>query len=87
MNDNIIEPIPRCLRCSKILTSKKSIKRGYGRECFIITQSENNIINKDEIKIDIDFLKCEVGFLKRQLKEIRSSEFVYSGSKLSLIHI
>lgn len=56
--------IIKCKWCNRILTSKESIERGYGGKCFRIIQLQKNDMNRDQ---DIQFLKSEVKFLKRQL--------------------
>ncbi|MFX1567830.1 MAG: DUF6011 domain-containing protein [Promethearchaeota archaeon] len=67
----------RCKRCGRVLTNKKSIKRGYGSICYQIVQLNEPKPKTNEIPTEmineIDFLKMEINFLKRQLKELRLS--------------
>ena len=63
----------RCKRCNRILTSRESIERGYGPTCYRIMQlqEQNSEPNPQKYNQDFNFLKCEIKFLKRQLKELK----------------
>ena len=58
----------RCLRCNRILTSKESIKRKYGKTCFRIVNSQKP---KQEINETVEFMKLELKMLKRQINELK----------------
>ena len=72
----MIEEKIKCLRCGRVLESKKSILRGYGRECYILFQSEKRNFNIDDNNKDIGFLKLEINFLKRQFKELKTNGLI-----------
>ena len=60
----------RCKRCNRILSHPESIQRGYGSTCYRIMQT-NKDQEKNQFQKEIQFLKCEIKFLKRQLQEIK----------------
>ncbi|MFW9881365.1 MAG: DUF6011 domain-containing protein [Candidatus Thorarchaeota archaeon] len=60
-----------CNRCGRPLRSTESIKKGYGPKCFKIIQLQKKS-PENELKTEIDFLKCEINMIKRQLKNSQS---------------
>ncbi len=65
-----VKELIKCLRCGRILTSKESIERKYGKTCWNIIQLQKNDRNVDQ---ELQFLKYEINFLKRQLKELKQN--------------
>jgi len=73
--------IVKCKRCNRLLTSKESIERGYGSTCYrIITLRESDpgrdpvvqtLAQPGKYDLDLNFLKCEIKFLKKQMKELK----------------
>lgn len=69
-----MKEITRCKRCKAILTNLESIKQGYGKTCYRITQLqklEDN--NQNNYNTEISFLKCEINMLKRMVTQIRTT--------------
>lgn len=66
---------PTCKRCGRTLKSPESIKRGYGLKCFKIIQLQENS-NDAKLTNEINFLKCEINMIKRQLKQ--SKNIIYN---------
>lgn len=64
--------ITRCKRCRAILTNPKSIELEYGKICYRVVQLQKKK-EDDDMKIDINFLKCEINMLKRMIKQIKST--------------
>jgi hypothetical protein len=68
-----MEEITRCKRCKAILTNLESIKRGYGKTCYRITQLQKlDDNNQNDYNTEISFLKCEINMLKRMVTQIRT---------------
>jgi len=77
-----------CKRCGRALRSQESIKRGYGPKCFKITQlqDKNQDKNQDKkITSEIDFLKCEINMIKRQLKQSQHKIFAHESRPIERI--
>jgi hypothetical protein len=73
----------RCKRCNRVLTNEKSIKLGYGKICYRILILHGKKIIQEEYKEipkledAVNFLKCEVKMIKRQLRELKFTKSVY----------
>lgn len=83
-----------CKRCGRTLTSPESIKRGYGPRCFKIAhlqeknQEQNQEleeIQEEKITTEIDFLKCEINMIKRQLKQAQYRPIVHEARPIERI--
>lgn len=64
-----------CKRCGRPLYNEKSRALGYGAKCYKIIQLQKNDAVPDDFKSDMDFMKMEIKFLKRQLNEIKNRGF------------
>jgi len=71
----------RCKRCNRILTSEESIKRGYGPTCYRIMQFQKQE-SENDLYMEIQFLKYEINFLKRQLRELRTHKALASSNNV-----
>ena len=68
----------RCKRCNRVLTNKESIKLGFGKRCYslILQEKENKQIPSSKLENEVQFLKCEINMLKRELKGIKSTNSI-----------
>lgn len=73
-----------CKRCGRPLRSQDSIKRGYGPKCFKIIHIEGKI-QEEKITNEIDFLKCEINMIKRQLKQSQHATIVHESRPIERI--
>ena len=64
-----------CKRCGRPLYNEVSKKRGYGAKCYKIIQLQKKTPESENFKSDMDFMKMEIKFLKRQLNEIKNRGF------------
>jgi len=80
--------IVKCKRCNRVLMSKESIERGYGPTCYRIITLRDLNLGRDPLvpnlaqlgkyDLDLNFLKCEIKFLKKQLKELKNKGLPYT---------
>ena len=68
----------RCKRCNRVLTNKESIKLGFGKRCYslILQEKENKQIPSSKLENEVQFLKCEINMLKRELKGVKSTNSI-----------
>ncbi len=78
MSENI-----RCKRCNRILTSKESIKRGYGLKCYRIVQLQEKQLAFDMKEIKI-FITSEI---QRTLKEFRFNRITTQNNSVGIVPI
>lgn len=78
MSENI-----RCKRCNRILTSKESIKRGYGLTCYRIVQLQEKqpAFDMEEIKT---FITSEI---QRTLKEFNFSRTTTQNNNVGIVPV
>lgn len=62
-----------CKRCNRELKNPESIKLGYGKKCFILSQFENKDNCNSEILNTLNFLKCEINMIKLQMKQLKQN--------------
>ncbi|MFX1274671.1 MAG: DUF6011 domain-containing protein [Promethearchaeota archaeon] len=74
-----------CKRCGRALRSQESIKRGYGPKCFKITQLQEKT-QETKITSEIDFLKCEINMIKRQLRQSQNNIIVHKAQPIEKIN-
>lgn len=69
----------KCKRCGRVLTNPESIERKYGSTCWNIVQLQKkneNLTPDRNFEQELEFLKYEIRFLKRQLKEIKQNSSI-----------
>ncbi len=78
MSENI-----RCKRCNRILTSKESIKRGYGLKCYRIVQLQERepAFDMEEIK------KFIISEIQRILKEFDFNRTTTQNNSVGIVPI
>jgi len=66
--------IVRCKRCNRVLTNPQSIKDGYGKKCLrMVKLAEVVKKEKSDFQEELDFLRMEIKFLKRQFATLKTS--------------
>ena len=58
-----------CKKCGRVLTNPKSIELGYGKICY---RSIQLMEPEEDLRAEIDFLKCEINTLKRLIWAVKN---------------
>lgn len=65
----------RCKKCGRYITKSDYIEFGYNKKCYDIIHLQKNDVVPDDFKSDMNFMKMEIKFLKRQINEIKNCGF------------